>query len=140
MKELYFQADSDLLKLRFVSASKRGRSFEVSLEVGSRGFFGRHGEVHFLHSDSAKFVTSLRALDKTRQGVARLEAMSPGELWIEILSVDKLGHIHLQGLVTQESSIRPRRLWNSIGFDIELDPSTFPRIVRQFEDFPTEAR
>ena len=140
MKQLIFQANGDTLKLSFVSSSKRGRSFEVSLEVGSRGFFGRHEEVHFLDSDYAKFVTSLRALDKTRQGVARLEAMSPEEFWIEILSVDKLGHIHLQGLVTQESSIRPRRLWNSIGFDIALDPSTFPRILRQFEDFPMEAR
>ena len=135
MNELIFESDGDKLKLTLEDHSKRSRSFEVSVEVTARGFTGRHHEIHFFESHFEEFLSSLRELDRKRQGNARLEAMTPYEFWLEVLSVDKLGHIHLQGKLTQVSSVRPERLWNSLGFDIELDPSVFPRFVREFENF-----
>ena len=136
VNELIFEAKGDRLRLTLNSTSKRGRSFEVSVEVASQGFTGQIGEIHFFESDYEQFLRDLRELDRTRQGRARLEAMTPYKFWMEALSVDKLGHIHLQGKVTRVSSVRPKRLWNSLGFDIELDPSVFPRQVQLFEKFP----
>ena len=87
----------------------------MSLEVQSRGFSGEQSQVHFFQRDYEEFLSALRELDRTRQGRPRLEA------------------------ATQESSVRSERLWNSIGFDIELDPSTFPAVVRKFEGFASKA-
>ena len=77
MKELLFQSNGDKLKLVFERALAREGSFEVSLQVQSRGFCGQHNLVHFFERDYAEFLSCLRALDVTRRGRARLEAMSP---------------------------------------------------------------
>lgn len=136
MRELLFQGNGDTLRLKLEGASEIGGSFEVSLEVTSQNFSGSQSQVHFFATDYTKFLKGLRELEETRQGAARLQAMSPNEFWMEVLAVDKLGHIHLQGKLTQESSLRSEALWNSIGFDIELDPTRLPRIIREFETFP----
>ena len=135
MKELLFQSNGDKVRMFYERGSAREKSFEVSLQVQSLGFSGEQSQVHFFEKDYEEFLSALRDLDRTRQGRARLEFASSNEFWLEILSVDKLGHIQFQGKITQESSVRSERLWNSIGFDIELDPSTFPAVVRKFEGF-----
>lgn len=135
VKSLTLQSEEDSLRLVLDGNCEREASMEVSVEVCSCGFSGRHSLVFFFDSDYSGFLEQLRELERTRRGKARIEAMSPEEFWLEILAVDRLGHIHAQGKLTQITTRRPHQLWSSLGFDIELDPTSLPKVVREFAEF-----
>lgn len=41
----------------------------------------------------AAFVEQLRVLEERRQGAAAVESMSPGELRLEVSTIDRAGHV-----------------------------------------------
>jgi hypothetical protein len=74
------------------------------------------------------FVRELDELERTRQGKASLEAISPDELLLVFRSLDRAGHMAVEGFVGVRSGSHQMKLTFS---SIELDPTDLPRIVRE---------
>jgi hypothetical protein len=105
------QADShDLLLL--VRARFHGFSAEIDAWVQREAWMG--------------FTQDLVVLEERRQGEARLEGMSPGELSIVVRSTDRAGHMGVEGELgargfDHDASMR----FEVLGFD----PSQLPALV-----------
>ena len=72
------------------------------------------------------FLDSLRALEKTRKGNARVRGISPGELYLRVFSTDRAGHMAVEGevgtlRVGHEAFLR----YGPVPFD----PSLLPRLL-----------
>ena len=81
----------------------------------------------------ATFVNELRRLERERTGEARLTSMSPGELTLTVKVVDRAGHAAISGQVGRHCFMRDERVWCTLPFDLELDPTELPTILAEFE-------
>ena len=72
------------------------------------------------------FTQDLVALEERRQGEARLESISPGELSIVVRSTDRAGHVGVEGTVGARGFDYAASLHFGV---IVLDPSQLPAIV-----------
>ncbi|MFT5357352.1 MAG: hypothetical protein ACI9KE_004586 [Polyangiales bacterium] len=73
------------------------------------------------------FCTELKQLEKTRQGKASLEAISPGELKLDVQSTNRAGHMAIGGLVgTDMGDSHVRMTFSPVPFD----PTALPELVR----------
>jgi hypothetical protein len=55
------------------------------------------------------FTQDLGILEERRQGQARLESLSPGELSLTVRSIDHAGHMGVEGAVATRGSSTTRR-------------------------------
>lgn len=72
------------------------------------------------------FLDSLRALEKARQGEARVRGISPGELALRVFSTDRAGHLAIEGEVGTLHVGREAFLRFA---PIAFDPSLLPRLL-----------
>ncbi|MGF1479592.1 MAG: hypothetical protein ACFB4I_08880 [Cyanophyceae cyanobacterium] len=100
------------------------------IKVQSHGFTGQ-GWTWIGAPSLENFVEQLRKLENHRQGSGELSSLSPQQFWLQISSVDSLGHIAVAGQLAQ--------LGHGVGgehllkFGFELDPNTLLSIVKNFE-------
>ena len=62
------------------------------VKVEAFGFTGAHDGVWVGKGALEGFAAALRVLERTREGEAVLESMSPGEFVLRVYSVDRAGH------------------------------------------------
>src|SRR5918992_2348958 len=103
----------------------------LNVHVGGGEFSGRNDTVWIGRDDWADFVAGLDALERTRQGKASVKAMNPEEFELEVLSVDRAGHMAAEGWVGRVRYGRMGTLRDRASFSIEIDPSTLPALVRE---------
>jgi hypothetical protein len=81
-------------------------------------------------------MKQLRELDASRRGEATLQSISPGELRLRISSLDRAGHLGIEGeMLRYFYGSRAQRLEVlSVKFGcIEFDPGLLPRLVAVLE-------
>ena len=98
-------------------------------------FAGTNETVLISYDEWTNFLEGLRELERTRQGEARVGAMSPAEFQLAIFATDRAGHMAAEGWVGREYALRTEAFHDRVCFRIEIDPSTLPHIVKQFEAF-----
>jgi len=96
----------------------------VVVAVHHSGFSGTI-DVWILREAWDGFVADLRRLEKRRQGAASVEGMSPRELSLTVQSIDRSGHLAVEGQI----GIRGQRTVTLRFSPIEFDPTTLPGIV-----------
>lgn len=105
---------------------------KVSLKL--REFTGCYSGVWLAKPDLNAFVEQLEALETSRSGSAKLEAMSPDELTLELRSMDDKGHfeaaVQLGRYQYSGDTDRPTRI--SGGFIV--DPDQLPAIMTAFRN------
>jgi hypothetical protein len=89
----------------------------------------------WIHRDAwVTFRQQLAALERTRQGEATLESMSPGDLRLRIGSLDRLGHMGVEGQMAEHSlgagARQPQTMQLEFG-PIDFDPTLLPELVRE---------
>ncbi len=67
----------------------------VKVTMRFQKFGGSYSEIWLAKPDLVRFVEQLQTVVETRTGKARLEAMSPDELTIELRPMDSLGHFEI---------------------------------------------
>jgi len=105
----------------------------IKATVRFQQFSGSHTDVWLGHSELTMFVEQLRSLVDSRQGTAKLEAISQDEFSQEVRSMDPLGHF--------EASVRLGRhqysgttCWPTmISGGFEIEPSQLQSILTAFQ-------
>ena len=101
----------------------------VTIKLGSNGFSGQNS-LWVLSESLFYFCRSLIALEKIRKGEALLESISPGELNLQIFSIDSLGHMGVRGKtgfnVLNGTDLFP----HSVTFGFEFDPSQLVKATK----------
>jgi hypothetical protein len=101
----------------------------VTIKLSSNGFSGQNS-LWVLSESLFYFCRSLIVLEKTRKGEALLESISPGELNLQIFSIDSLGHMGVRGKtgfnVLNSTDLFP----HSVTFGFEFDPSQLVKATK----------
>jgi hypothetical protein len=101
--------------------------------VSSHGFSGdSYG--YFESSACEQFLASLETLEAKRSGIARIESMSPGEVIVELVTVDSLGHVAVRGQLRRRVHGASVTAMNQLSWTLEIDPSLLPEILREFRE------
>src|SRR5262245_17726742 len=106
---------------------------ELSVEVSSQQFSGQ-GFAWIAAPALAAFLGQLRELERRRQGEATVEGLSPGEFQLRIRSVNRRGHVAVEGLVTKhvhQGEGGPYR--HTVEFGFEFDPTLLPIVLAGFQ-------
>ncbi len=117
--------NGDLLELE--AANDGTDAHDILLVVRAR-FHGFAAEVDVWVQREAwmGFTQDLVVLEERRQGEARLESLSPGELSVVVRSTDRAGHMGAEGtLATQGYDYQARMQFQVLAFD----PSQLPVFV-----------
>lgn len=90
--------------------------------------FSASTETYVLESEWNGFLQELRSLEATRQGEAVVESISPGELRLRVKSLDRAGHMGIEGHI----GIRGPRNEFRFTFDtLEFDPTRLCSLVME---------
>ena len=125
-----------------VQAAVAGASAGGDVRVIARVRFGDFGgtvDAWIARDTWSTFSEQLIALERTRQGKAMLESMSPGELRLCLRSLDRQGHMGVEGELTHNlygaGGRRPQLL--QLQFDaMEFDPTLLPRLIAEIVSLP----
>src|SRR6516164_4872527 len=98
----------------------------LTIRVSSGGFAG-HNQVWILGPVLRSFCRSLIALERDRKGEAVIDSISPRELYLSIKAVDSRGHMLIGGTTGFEVQHENSRVWHSVEFGFEFDPSQLSR-------------
>ena len=81
-------------------------------------------------AECKNFLTQAEVLERTRQGAAVLESMSPDEFRLELRVFDRAGHVELATVLSiiKVGDRKTQHLGIHGGF--ELDPSGLPSLVK----------
>ena len=101
----------------------------ITIRVNSNGYSG-HNDL-WVSSESLRcFCCGLVDLEKKRKGEALLESISPGELYLQIFSVDSLGHIGVRGKTGFEVINGTDLFPHSVTFGFEFEPSQLVKAIK----------
>ena len=106
---------------------------ELSLAVSSDQFSGQ-SFAWVAAPAFASFLAELRELERRRQGTAALEGVSAEEFRLRIWSVNRRGHVAVDGLIAKQvyrGDSSPYR--HALEFGFEFDPTLLPRVLSGFE-------
>ncbi|GAB3901480.1 WapI family immunity protein [Spirosoma agri] len=81
--------------------------------------------------DVQNFIQQLEALDKSRNGKAKLSGMSPNDFDLIIENLDTLGHLSVCLSLKRESSLI-LDYKDSLKVCFEIDPTSIPSIKKSF--------
>jgi hypothetical protein len=98
----------------------------VIVDVRCRGFTGRI-DTWILREAWAAFCDRLDMLEHRRLGEASVESISPKELLLTIRSLDRAGHMGIEGFVGYRGTNGETLLTFSW---LPFDPSSLPQIAR----------
>ncbi len=132
---LRFQSETSVDFVEIAIAQWNQNSFSerdghLTIVVNSAGFVG-HNDLWISANCLEKFCKDLVDLERGRQGEANLESISPNELRLKIRSVDRKGHMAIEGS-TGYYVQRPNSLmWHAIHFGFEFDPSQLAVAIKE---------
>ena len=128
-----FHDQTDYLELDLAMQEEAGTPAEgdayMTLRIVSAGFQGQND----LWVDSRtlrRFCRDILDLATRRQGSATIEGMSPNELAIKVRSIDRSGHMVVEGSTEYEVQRERGTRRHSITFGIEFDPSQLNEVER----------
>lgn len=117
-----------------------GQHVRAKVNCAGFGFSGANRSVWFHRDKINAFLCELRNLNTTREGIATLETMSPGECHVQIQNSDQLGHLYLDVLISRYLYLFGKSDRIYCRTRIEVDPTAFPQIVadlaEELVDFP----
>jgi hypothetical protein len=94
----------------------------ITITLSSHGYAGQN-DLWVSFESLCNFCRDIIKLEVTRKGEAILESLSPGELYLQIFSIDSLGHMGVRGntgfRVFKGTDLFP----HSVTFGFEFDPS-----------------
>ena len=103
-------------------------AFAVQCSVGD--FAGSNPRIWIDAYEQRRFLEALRALERDRQGEARVTAMSPEELELTVRVVDSLGHVSVAGMIGRIQYFGQSYDRLVLKFSFTLDPTSLPQLVR----------
>jgi len=108
--------------------SPEGEDVRLFVVVEFHGF--REASETWVAGDAwSEFVRGFRQVEASRRGRVQIRSMSPGEMLLDVGLRDALGHFTIKGML---GVIGTRRARLEFG-EIELDPTTTPRIVEALQ-------
>ena len=99
----------------------------VIVEVRCSGFNGRI-DTWISRETWIEFCNQLRVLAERRQGEATIESISPNELRLTVRSIDRAGHMAIEGLLGYRGVHGETLLTFS---PMSFDPSTLPTLLAE---------
>jgi hypothetical protein len=105
-------------------------SRRLAVKAELDGFRGSDDKIWVTDAECKKFLAQAEELERTRQGTAVLESMSPGEFRLELRVVDRAGHAELAIVLSILKAGGRKTQHLGIHGDFELDPSGLPLIVK----------
>jgi len=113
-------------------SSPYGFQFRIKVALNIQDFHGFYDCIYVDESEVKHFIKSLKALDKSRQGAAKICSVNPDELLFEIRSIDSLGHmevgIQLHRYYYGDQCHRPVYLMGTF----EIDPGAVAQLISFF--------
>jgi len=101
----------------------------MTVKIDSAGFCG-HNDLWVDARALRRFCSDLLHLAAKRQGSATIEGISPGEMEITVRSIDRSGHMVVEGSTGYEVQRERGTRRHSITFGIEFDPSQLNEVER----------
>lgn len=94
----------------------------MTVQINSAGFRG-HNDLWVDARALRKFCSDLLLLAAKRQGIAKIEGMSPNEMEIVVRSIDHSGHMVVEGMTGYEVQRERGTRRHAVSFGFEFDPS-----------------
>lgn len=107
----------------------------LQASVRLKEFSGRYSSVWLAKPDLEEFVADLQQLVESRRGKVRLQSLSPDEFWVEIRSVDSLGHFELEVQLKRYQYSGPTYWPTTVSGGFEVEPTQLPSILSGFRAF-----
>lgn len=101
----------------------------ITIRLNSNGYAGQN-DLWVSRESFHNFCHNLVNLEHKRKGEAILESMSPGELFLQILSIDSLGHMGVRGTTGFQVFAGTDLFPHSVTFGFEFDPSQLEKAVK----------
>ena len=93
---------------------------------------GEYNDVWLDKRELQIFLKEFEQLIETREGTVILKSLSPDEFWIEIRSVDGIGHFEVQTQLQRYQYSGPKYWPTMVAGGFELDPSPLESIIKGF--------
>lgn len=122
----------DRFELARVPMSESGDHFDdrcVRVAVSSHRFSARVDELWVVAQDWNEFAVSLRVLERTRQGEARVSSIDPSEFSLRVFSWSAGGHLALEGHVGRYQSCEYGRALQQLRFGMDVPGDQFGAFV-----------
>jgi hypothetical protein len=117
--------------------SPRAGDTRFEIAVNSEGFCARSSA--WVGCDQFNdFMQRLCNLEAKREGCAKLESMSPGELSLEFKAIDRWGHIAVCGRIMRYAH-GPGSFDHALEFGFAFDSADLLQIVADFKRITMEA-
>jgi hypothetical protein len=94
----------------------------VTIRLSSNGYAGQN-DLWVSFESLCNFCRNIIELESKRKGEAILESLSPGELYLQIFSIDSLGHMGVRGSTGFRIFKGMHLFPHSVTFGFEFDPS-----------------
>lgn len=110
----------------------------LRIVLTSRRFSGTNEQVWIQADDFARFLGDLQALERDRQGEAKVSSMSPGDFDLRVRVRDGAGHVSAEGFLgTASYGDTGAAVKAKVGFSIDVDPTALPGILDALTHLPT---
>ena len=128
-----FEENNNFLELDMAMHEKvdlpsKGDAY-ITIKLHSNGYAGQN-DLWVSHESLCYFCRNLIELENKRKGETILESMSPGKLYLQIFSIDSLGHMGIRGTtgfqVFEGTDLFP----HSVTFGFEFDPSQLEKATK----------
>lgn len=120
-------------RLELECVEKVPDQFRLKVFVTSDSFSGQYDGVWIARSDYQGFMAALRRLEADRHGSAELKSMSPNEFRLRIWTIDRWGHVALEGWLGKFHYCERQTFWQQVWFAFEFDAEYLRKTVRDFE-------
>ena len=104
----------------------------VKVSVQLQEFHGSYENVWLDKNELRIFLKELHKLNETRKGKVYLKSLSPDEFWVEIRTIDSVGHFEVQVQLKRHQYSGPTYWPTSVAGGFELDPFQLESIIKGF--------
>jgi hypothetical protein len=103
--------------------------------VNAFDMVGQSDAIQILPATYESFLQKMIRLENERQGSASLTSASPEALQLRFQSLDRLGHMMVEGQIGSYVYVGGKSFVQKLIFGFELEPSTLPGIVNVLSAF-----
>ena len=111
------------------SGTPADRDILLNITVDVRGFAAAD-QSWVVEGDWTGFLAALGILEVRRQGRAKLDSASPGDLRLEFFSTDSAGHMAVSGQVRKVTSDGIELM---LQFGFAFEPDALPRLLSELQ-------
>jgi len=110
----------DLVRQEDSELPSKGDGY-LTIQVSSAGFTG-HNDLWVCAESLRSFCKGVVLLDRDRHGETTIESISPNELTLKICSVNRKGHMAIEGSTGYHVQADGTRFWHGVHFGFKFDP------------------